>query len=51
MPIKKCDGCKPHAFQDEKYGKGVRVYTGRAGTKKRCTVCGKLDDAEKVVKK
>lgn len=39
--IKKCD-CK-HAFQDKKYGKGMRVhneYTSKSGGY-RCTVCGK----------
>ena len=39
--IRKCD-CK-HKFQDEKYGKGMRVHNERAGKDGgcRCTVCGK----------
>jgi hypothetical protein len=40
--VKPCPGCKPHAYQDEKYGKGVRVFTIRPeGKVGRCTVCGK----------
>lgn len=41
--IKSCANCKPHAYQDSKYGKNMRVYT--MGVKKehksKCTVCGK----------
>ena len=36
--------CKPHKFQDEKYGKGFRVMTVAMKEGKvlgaRCTVCG-----------
>lgn len=42
MAIRKCNGCKPHQFQDKVYGVGQRVFT--VGTKKEhkehCTVCG-----------
>jgi hypothetical protein len=41
MTIKKCD-CE-HKFQDERYGKNMRVhniYTKDSGGY-RCTVCGK----------
>ena len=39
--IKKCD-CESK-FQDEKYGKGMRIHNERAGKNGgyRCTVCGK----------
>jgi len=40
--IMKCD-CE-NKFQDETYGKGMRVFT--VGMKKNsCTVCGKAKDA------
>lgn len=32
----KCD----HAFQDEKYGKGMRFHNGNRKGKHTCTVCG-----------
>ena len=39
----KCENCKPHEFQDTKYGKNVRVFNS-AGSKEtlkwRCTCCG-----------
>ena len=42
--IAKCDKCKPHEFQDMKYGKNYRVMNelpSEGGqTKLRCTVCG-----------
>jgi len=46
MAIVNCSGCKPDAYQDEKY-KGKRVYTepgskGSDGHKCRCTVCGNV---------
>ena len=35
-------GCKPHAFQDEKYGKWGRVVNLKAKEgEANCTVCGK----------
>ena len=40
--IKPCMGCKTHAYQDTKYGPGIRVHnTTKADKDKRCTVCGK----------
>ena len=43
--IKKCD-CESK-FQDEKYGKDMRVHNERAGKDggSRCTVCGKEKNA------
>jgi hypothetical protein len=42
--IVRCNGCKAHAFQDNKYGSFMRVANS-CGTgdniKWRCTVCGK----------
>jgi hypothetical protein len=41
---KPCQGCKPHAYQDVKYGRNVRVHNitvKRDPTVYRCTVCGK----------
>lgn len=38
--IKKCT-CKDHEYQDEKYGKGNRVFNITKLGKWRCTVCGK----------
>lgn len=48
MSIKKCD-CKdsPAAkYQDERYGKGMRVHTQfiKEGGGYRCTVCGREKD-------
>ena len=45
MAIKWCP-CKPHPFQDSKYGQNMRVHTPRKKAKNavqvwRCTVCGK----------
>lgn len=41
MSILKCD-CK-HEYQDQKYGKGMRVHNtkkkGKDGNLNRCTVC------------
>ena len=44
--IRMCIPCKPHAFQDERYGKNHRVHTTCQGSenkarKSHCTVCGK----------
>jgi len=40
--VKPCHPCKPHPYQDEKYGKNVRAHTIRPeGKVGRCTVCGK----------
>lgn len=33
--------CK-HPYQDAKYGDGKRVATNGGGTKKTCTVCGRV---------
>lgn len=44
MPVKKCQSCKPHPYQDKVYGDKMRVYTttnGKEASKSRCTVCGK----------
>ncbi len=44
MTIKKCDTCKPHPFQDKKYGPQMRVMNPIAPKtpgKHRCTVCDK----------
>ncbi len=39
--IKHCDHCRPHRFQDARYGPGRRVMN--AGNKgARCTVCSHL---------
>lgn len=37
--------CKPHPYQDKKYGAGVRVMneTATNPTTYRCTVCGKTE--------
>ena len=44
--IAKCT-CK-HEYQDEKYGKGMRVFNRmeqvKQGKKYRCTVCGAIKD-------
>jgi hypothetical protein len=38
--VKRCD-CK-HAYQDEKYGHGMRVHNlKKDGDKANCTVCGR----------
>jgi len=37
---KRCDkGCK-NAFQDKRYGVGIRVHTETPKGEQRCTVCG-----------
>lgn len=38
MAIKKCIPCKPHPYQDGKYGPQMRVWT--TGASHICTVCG-----------
>lgn len=48
MAIRKCEGCRPHEFQDTKYGKNMRVWTSVQGSKEKarkstCTVCGKQE--------
>lgn len=40
--IKACNGCKPHPYQDKKYGPGQRVHNTGAKADK-CTVCGKAN--------
>lgn len=38
----KCESCRPHKFQDETYGKNMRVHnqTGNKNTTEyRCTIC------------
>ncbi len=37
--IQKCDNCKPHAYQDQKYGLGMRVHTTDKHGVNHCTVC------------
>lgn len=49
MAIKRCDPCKPHDFQDQKYGQNMRVYT--EGKKSTCTVCGKQTEGSETKKK
>lgn len=50
--IQACPKCRPHPFQDQKYGNGNRVFNERAKTKEsntrryRCTVC--TTEVEKV---
>ena len=42
--VMKCVGCKEHEFQDEKYGKDMRLHNPSGGAKSEqwtCTVCGK----------
>lgn len=49
--IKTCRNCRPHSFQDETYGKNVRVFTEtKDGGSKHCTVCGEAS-REAVLKK
>lgn len=36
----RCRGCKPHAFQDKRYGRGVRVHNRSKQKGWICTVCG-----------
>lgn len=44
--ISPCPGCKPHAYQDGTYGRGVRLKNQLAkGKGYRCTVCEKVSDA------
>ena len=45
---KTCKTCKPHVFQDKRFGKGRRVHNPTAGGSKgtikdgwTCTVCGR----------
>lgn len=45
--VKHCPNCKPHEYQDEKYGKEMRVMNSLAPkpgqqTEFRCTVCEKI---------
>ncbi len=49
MPIQACSPCRPHEFQDRKYG-GKRVYNKGKG-KKTCTVCGKVETVIEADKK
>lgn len=37
--ILKCPGCRPHGFQDTRYGDKMRVHNPGA-TELHCTVCG-----------
>jgi len=42
--ILRCDSCKKHEYQDQKYGDMMRVHNPKASTKDggwRCTVCGR----------
>lgn len=39
--IATCSPCKPHAYQDKKYGTNRRVMNScKEGKSLRCTVCG-----------
>ena len=41
--VMECKNCKPHPFQDQKYGNRKRVHNKTKkseGTVYRCTVCG-----------
>lgn len=45
--IKKCENCIPHKYQDEKYGKNMRVFTeNKEKGKSWCTICGKEKTTE-----
>lgn len=39
--IKRCDGCKSHAYQDAQYGPGMRVMSVTKTPTARCSVCEK----------
>lgn len=45
VKIKLCVTCKPHPFQDKRYGKNRRVFNRRCNKggndEARCTVCSK----------
>lgn len=42
--IIQCPTCKPHTYQDKKYGKNMRVHNVcKEHGKYRCTVCGKTN--------
>ena len=55
MPAKilACKSCRPHAFQDEKYGVGMRLHNQtreQDGKVWRCSVCSStksLGDSDK----
>lgn len=46
MAILLCVNCKPNKYQDETYGKNMRVHNpcGTNRTKYRCTVCGNTQE-------
>lgn len=45
MAIIKCQGCKPHEFQDKKYGPKRRVHNAcKVGW--RCTICLSVKDLD-----
>lgn len=51
MAIKLCPNCKPHEYQDKRYGQNMRVYNESVtGKKKNCTVCGKETDSSSAKK-
>lgn len=51
--IYRCISCKPHEFQDERYGKNMRVMNNCFLNKQpayRCTVCGTKYPVGNIVK-
>jgi len=48
--ISKCEKCKNHPFQDQKYGEKMRVFNvggNKDAVKYYCTVCGKTKEKMK----
>jgi ribosomal protein L37AE/L43A len=47
--ILKCNECKPHPYQDQKYGEKMRVHNPKVSKngiqQATCTVCGRVRDA------
>jgi hypothetical protein len=45
IDVRRCDSCKPHAYQDRVYGRWYRVFNlsqkGQDKGRWKCTVCGK----------
>jgi hypothetical protein len=41
-----CPSCKPHEYQDKRFGQNMRIANEtqhKSPSKYRCTVCGNLD--------
>jgi hypothetical protein len=49
--IKLCPNCKPHPFQDERYGKNMRVMSTMKEGQNRCTVCSSVNGANSMSKR